>query len=57
MTIEILNSEFEKVIGQLKSCLLRITASVADAEDIVQETYIRTVDKLSSFNGESMLET
>jgi RNA polymerase sigma-70 factor (ECF subfamily) len=57
MTVEILNQEFENHTGQLKSYLLRITANVADAEDIVQETYIKAVDKLNLFRGESSLKT
>ncbi|MGZ4034028.1 MAG: RNA polymerase sigma factor, partial [Bacteroidia bacterium] len=57
MTIELLNSEFESNIGQLKSYLLRITASVTDAEDIAQDTYVRAVDKLNTFRGESSLKT
>ncbi|MBS1598132.1 MAG: hypothetical protein JST75_07885 [Bacteroidetes bacterium] len=31
--------------GQLKSYILRITASSADAEDIVLDTYIRAAEK------------
>jgi RNA polymerase sigma-70 factor, ECF subfamily len=57
MTIEIFNKEFESIIGHLKSYILRITASVADAEDIVQDTYIKGLDKLDSFRGESSLKT
>ena len=57
MTVEVLNQEFASNIGQLKSYLLRITASVTDAEDIVQDTYIKAVDKLNSFRGESSLKT
>lgn len=43
--------------GQLKSYLLRITASVPDAEDIVQDTYIRALNKLDTFRGDSSLKT
>jgi RNA polymerase sigma-70 factor (ECF subfamily) len=57
MTVEILNQEFETHTGQLKSYILQITASVNDADDIVQETYVKAADKLSSFNGESSLKT
>ena len=39
MTTELFNQEFEVIIGPLKSYLLRITASIADAEDIVQDTF------------------
>jgi len=57
MTIDILNKEFESHAGQLKSYLLRITASVKDAEDIAHDTYIRAADKLTTFRGESSLKT
>ena len=57
MTVEIFNKEFEGIIGQLKSYLLRITASVPDAEDMAQDTYIKALDKLDTFRGESSLKT
>lgn len=57
MTQELFNKEFEGIISQLKSYLLRITASRTDAEDIAQDTYIKAVDKLDSFRGESSLKT
>lgn len=57
MTVEILNKEFQSIIGQLKSYLLRITASRADAEDIVQNTYLKAVDKINTFRGDSSLRT
>ena len=56
-TVESFNEEFERNSGQLKSYLLRITASVRDAEDIVHDTYIKAVDKLNTFRGESSLKT
>ncbi len=57
MTSEFFNQEFEGITGQLKSYILRITASVDDAEDIVQDTYIKALDKLHTFRGESTLKT
>ncbi len=57
MTTEHFNQEFENNRGQMKSYLLRITASVADAEDIVQDTYIRGKEKLDTFKGQSSLKT
>ena len=57
MTVELFNEEFKGILGQLKSYLLRITASIQDAEDIVHDTYIRALDKLSTFRGESSLKT
>ena len=57
MTKEQLNKEFEEIRGQLKSYILRITASVQDTEDIVQDTYIKSLEKLDSFRGDSTLKT
>jgi RNA polymerase sigma-70 factor (ECF subfamily) len=57
MTVELFNQEFEGNLGQLKSYLLRITASVADAEDIAQDTYIKAVEKINTFRGDSSLKT
>ncbi|MBE0672629.1 MAG: RNA polymerase sigma factor [Anaerolineales bacterium] len=57
MTSDQLTTEFENFRGELKSFILRITASVQDAEDIVQETYIKARSKLNTFRGESSLKT
>jgi RNA polymerase sigma-70 factor (ECF subfamily) len=57
MTTDQLLTEFESVQGELKSFLLRMTASVQDAEDIVQDTYLRAQAKIGSFRGESSLKT
>jgi RNA polymerase sigma-70 factor, ECF subfamily len=57
MTIELFNQEFESITGQLKSYLLRITANVADAEDILHDTYIKASGKLATFRGDSALKT
>ena len=57
MTTEAFNREFDTITGQLKSYLLRITASVHDTEDIVQDTYLKASDKLAGFRGESSLKT
>lgn len=57
MTVELFNHEFKGIIGQLKSYILRITASKTDAEDIVQDTYVKALEKLSTFRGESTLKT
>lgn len=57
MTPELLTAEFQQIRGQLKSYLLRITASAADAEDLVQDTYLKASEKLASFRGESSLKT
>lgn len=57
MTTDKLTPEFEIFQGELKSFILRMTASVQDAEDIVQETYIKAHAKIDSFRGESSLKT
>src|ERR1700744_5814331 len=57
MTIDLFNEEFKRISGQLKSYLLRITASIQDAEDIVQDTYIKASEKIGGFRGESSLKT
>ncbi len=57
MTIEQFTEEFELSKPQLKSYILRITASVADTEDILQDTFIKASQKLETFRGESSLKT
>jgi RNA polymerase sigma-70 factor (ECF subfamily) len=57
MTKEQFTKEFERLSGNLKSYILRITANVPDAEDIVQDTYIKAAENLDKFRGESSLNT
>lgn len=57
MSTDKLTPEFETFQGELKSFILRMTASVQDAEDIVQDTYIKAYAKLNTFRGESSLKT
>jgi RNA polymerase sigma-70 factor (ECF subfamily) len=57
MIMDQLTGEFETFQGELKSFLLRMTASVQDAEDLVQETYLKAESKIDSFRGESSLKT
>lgn len=57
MTTDQFTKEFEEARNQLKGYLVRMTASAADAEDIVQDTYLKAIEKLSSFRGESSLKT
>lgn len=57
MTTDQLTTEFASFQRELKSFLLRMTASVQDAEDIVQETYLKAHAKMDSFRGESSLKT
>ncbi|NJN79039.1 MAG: hypothetical protein HC797_00385 [Anaerolineales bacterium] len=51
MTIDQLTTEFETFQGELKSFLLRMTASAQDTEDIVQETYLKAYAKFDTFRG------
>lgn len=57
MTQKDLTTEFEQIMPQLKSYILRITASVQDTEDIVQDSFLKASDKLESFRGDSSLKT
>lgn len=57
MTIDQLAKELEQFSGQLKSYILRITASVADTEDIVHDSFIKATEKLDTFKGQSSLKT
>jgi RNA polymerase sigma-70 factor (ECF subfamily) len=57
MTADELTTQFVSIRGELKSFLLRMTASVQDAEDIVQETYLKAHAKIDTFRGESSLKT
>lgn len=57
MNVEQLTEEFQKARPQLKSYIFRITASVEDTEDIIQETYIKAAQKIDTFRGESSLKT
>ena len=57
MTIEQFTAEFENARPQLKSYILRITASVEDSEDIVQDTFIKASGKLDTFRAESSVKT
>jgi len=57
MTKEQFTKEFEQARPQLKSYILRITASVQDSEDIVQDTYLKASTKLDSFRGDSSVKT
>jgi RNA polymerase sigma-70 factor (ECF subfamily) len=57
MIAEQFTTEFETFRGELKSFILRMTASVQDAEDIIQDTYLKAHTKLETFRGESSLKT
>ncbi len=57
MTQEQVAKEFEQIRSQLKSYVLRIAASVTDTEDIVQDTYVKAVENVGGFRGDSTLKT
>jgi len=57
MTTDQLTIEFETFQRELRSFLLRMTASVQDAEDLVQETFLKAHSKIDTFRGESSLKT
>lgn len=57
MTIEQFTREFEQARPQLKAYILRITASVEDTEDIVQDTYMKATAGLGAFREESSVKT
>lgn len=51
------NTEFERVKDALKSYLLRLTASVDDTNDIIQDTWIKGSQNFQKFEGKSNLKT
>ena len=57
MKTEKFTEEFEVFRDQLKSYILRMTASVQDSEDIVQDTYIKALSHIDTFKGNSSLKT
>ncbi len=57
MTKEELLEAFESFRVQLKSYLLRMTTSVQDTEDILQDTYIKAQTKIDQFKGDSSIKT
>lgn len=57
MTTDQLTTEFEALQGELRSFLLRMTASLQDAEDIIQDTYLKAQAKMDTFRGDSSLKT
>ncbi|MEM1356664.1 MAG: RNA polymerase sigma factor [Bacteroidota bacterium] len=57
MTQENFTNEFEKLRPQLRSYVLRMTASVHDTEDILQDTWLRAHRGLATFRGDSSFKT
>lgn len=57
MNTDLFTEVFERIQPQLKSYILRMTASRQDTEDIVQDTWIKASSNLDSFKGESSLKT
>ncbi len=58
-TIQGLNMEndFLALHGQLKSYLYRLSANREDAEDLLQDTYIRVKQKMDTFERKSSFKT
>lgn len=48
---------FERHHKKIYAMALRLTGSVSDAEDVVQETFIRAFKHLKTFHGDSRLST
>lgn len=57
LTTEDLTAEFERTRAALRSYIVRITANKQDAEDIVQETWIKAQRNIAGFKGESSVKT
>ncbi|MEM8486226.1 MAG: RNA polymerase sigma factor [Bacteroidota bacterium] len=57
MTTEELTTGFEEIRAQLRGYLLRMTTSSRDADDLVQDTYLKAHKGLAGFRGESSLKT
>ncbi len=57
MTIEEFTTEFESIRPQLKSFVLRMTASVQDTEDVIQDVWIKATNSLTTFRADSSLKT
>jgi RNA polymerase sigma-70 factor, ECF subfamily len=56
-TEKTLTDEFEKIKPQLKSFVLRMTASAEDTEDLIQDTFIKSFQNIQTFKGNSNLKT
>ena len=50
-------TDFEEFRPQLKSFILRMTASVEDTQDLLQDTYIKATESFHTFRNESSLKT
>ena len=57
MDREALTEAFEDFKNQLKSYILRMTASVDDTEDLLQDTFLKAMSKMDTFRGDSSIKT
>ena len=57
MTLDQLTEAFEACRPQLRAYVLRMTASVEDTDDLVQETYLKAHTKRDTFQGGSSIKT
>ncbi len=51
------NAEYQRIKPQLRSYILRMTASASDTDDILQDTWIKASQNIASFQGNSTLKT
>jgi RNA polymerase sigma-70 factor (ECF subfamily) len=56
-TIIDIDNEFLTIQNNLKSYLYRLSANIADAEDLTHDTYIKVKEKIETFKGKSSLKT
>jgi RNA polymerase sigma-70 factor (ECF subfamily) len=54
---ETFTEQFEQFKPQLRSFILRMTASVEDTQDLLQDTFIRARENLDQFQNKSSLKT
>lgn len=57
MTTDHLTAQFQLLRPNLRSYLLRVTASTADTDDLLQDTYIKAVENISTYRAEASLKT
>ena len=55
--LDTLTTEYQRIRPQLRSYILRMTASTADTDDILQDTWIKASQNINSFQGSSSLKT
>ena len=55
------NAAFDELVvrheGKLRSVALRLTGSMSDAEDVVQQSLMKAFEKIRNFRGDSQFST